>query len=103
MQVVTVMYPSGDGATFDQDYYMNKHMTLVRERWGSHGLSDTKVMRGVPGPDGAAPAYTVMTTLTFGSMDQFKAAAAQHGKEIFDDIPNFTNAKPTLQFNEPMG
>jgi hypothetical protein len=35
-------------------------------------------------------------------MDAFKAAADQHGAEIFADIPTFTSASPVLQFSEPV-
>ena len=97
---IAVMYPADSGTKFDHDYYMQTHMPLVRERWMALGLQDTKVMRGTKGPDGAAPAYTVMTVLTFDSMESFKAAGDRHGKEIFGDIPNFTDGKPVMQFFE---
>ena len=101
MPVIAVMYPAGDARSFDLDYYMVTHMPLVRRLWGPMGLTNDTVMQGVPGPDGAAPTYTVMTLLTFDSMDSFKAGAAAHGKEIFKDIPNFYPGSPVLQFNEP--
>ncbi len=102
MRVIAVMYPSAGGASFDEGYYMQTHIPLVRQRWEPLGLTDVSVMRGVPGPDGTAPTYTAVALLTFGSMDQFQSAAAQHGKEIFADIPNFTNGTPVIQFNEPV-
>ncbi len=100
MPVISVMYPGADSAKFDHDYYMQTHIPLVRDRWSPHGLQDIKIMRGVHGPDGLPPTFVLMALLTFASMDEFKAAADQHGKEIFADIPNFTDAKPVLQFNE---
>ncbi len=103
MPVISVMYPSANGATFDESYYMQSHIKLVRERWGPMGLSDITVLRGVPGPDGAAPTYSMSALLTFATMDQFKAAAAKHGKEIFADIPKFSTAQPLVQFNETVG
>ncbi len=103
MLVITVMYPGSDGARFDHAYYNETHMPLVRRLWGSMGLQHDQVMRGVIAPDGAAPAYMVTTLLTFDSMDRFKAAADQHGAEIFADIPKFTDASPALLFNEPAG
>ena len=66
-------------------------------------MTDIKVLRGRPGPDGAAPAYRLLALLTFGSMDQFNDAAAQHGKEVFGDVPKFTDATPVIQFNDPLG
>lgn len=101
MSVVAVMYPGANGAKFDHGYYMQSHIPLVRRLWSPFGLRDMVVLRGIAGPDGAAPTYTVITQLTFDSMDAFKAAAAQHGDEIFADIPKFTDATPVLQFNEP--
>lgn len=103
MPVIAVMYPSAGGATFDESYYTTTHIPLVQRHWTSLGLSDVKLMRGIAGPDGAAPTYSMTALLTFGSMDQFKQAAAAHGKEIFADIPNFTNATPVIQFNESLG
>ena len=100
MSVIAVMYPAEGAGPFDHDYYMATHMPLVHRLWGPMGLTDSKVMRGTPGPDGAAAPYTVMTLLTFSSVDAFKEAAAAHGKEIFKDIPNFTSSKPVMQFNE---
>jgi len=100
MLVITAMYPGADGGRFDHAYYMESHMPLVRRLWGPMGLQHDQVMRGVAAPDGAAPAYVVTTVMTFGSMDQFKAAADQHGAEIFADIPKFYDGSPALGFYE---
>lgn len=100
MPVIAVMYPQANGNTFDQAYYLQTHIPLVQRLWSPLGLQDVTVMRGIPAPDGATPAYSVLALLTFASMDAFKDAAARHGAEIFADIPNFTDAKPVLQFNE---
>ena len=100
MPVIAVMYPSGNDTTFDHDYYMKSHMPLVQKLWSPLGLQGATVMRGIAGPDGAAPTYVVITQLTFASMDAFKDAGAKHGGEIFADIPKFTNSAPLLQFNE---
>ncbi len=100
MVVVAVIYPPSGGEKFDHDYYMSTHMPLVHKRWESMGLQRAEVLRGVPGPDGAKPAFTTMTLLHFTSMDAFKAAADAHAAELFGDIPNFPDVKPTVQFNE---
>lgn len=103
MTMVAVMYPSAGGDAFDEKYYMGTHIPMVRKHWDPMGLSDLKVMRGVAGPDGAPAPYMMVALLTFSSMDAFKAAASAHGKEIFADIPNFTSAKPIVQFSEAVG
>ena len=38
--------------------------------------------------------------LTFGSMENFKSAEKAHGREVFADIANFTNAKAVVQIND---
>ena len=100
MILVTVMYPADAQTTFDTDYYLNKHMPLVKERWSPHGLKGAQVIRGTAKADGSAPDYQMMALLTFGSMEDFKSAGKAHGREIFADIANFTNAKATVQIND---
>lgn len=95
--IVSVMYQAR--GQFDHAYYMGTHIPLVRERWGSMGLQGIEVLRGTPGPDGAAPTYDAVALLRFEGMDAFKAAAAAHAKEIFADIPRFTPVQPVVQFN----
>ena len=101
MLVIAVMYPASGDARFDHAYYMATHMPLVRRLWEPLGLQSDQVLRGQPGLDGAPPAYVVTTLMTFESMDSFKAAVAQHGEEIFADVPRFTAIQPVMQFNEP--
>lgn len=98
---ISVMYPTGDGKKFDHDYYVNKHMKLVRERWGGMGLQKIEVDRGVAGgaPGSKAP-YVAVGHVYFGSIDQFQKAAAAHGKELFADVPNFTDIAPQMQVAE---
>lgn len=98
MILVTVMYPPGE--TFDVDYYLKTHMPLVKDRWGPLGLKSAQAIKGVVKADGSAPDYQMIALLTFGSMDDFKAAGKAHGKEIFDDIPKFTKAQAVVQIND---
>ena len=100
MILVTVMYPADAQTTFDADYYMNKHIPLVRDRWTAHGLKSVQVLRGTSKADGSAPDYRMMALLTFGSMEDFKSAGKAHGREIFADIPNFTNGQAAVQIND---
>jgi len=100
MITVTVMYPAGAETTFDHDYYLQKHIPLVRERWTPFGLKSAQVLRGAGKPDGTTADYQMMALLTFGSLDDFKAAGKAHGREIFADIPKFTNTQAVVQINE---
>jgi uncharacterized protein (TIGR02118 family) len=100
MILVSVMYPAGADTKFDVDYYVKTHMPLVRARWSAHGLKNAQVLRGMGTPDGKAAPYQMMALLTFGSLDDFKAAGKAHGAEIFADVPKFTNAQAVVQINE---
>ena len=99
MLTVVVTYPGG--VRFDHAYYKDTHMPLVRRLWEPMGLQSDQVMRGQPAPDGKLPAAVTMTVMQFNSMDEFKAAADQHGAEIFADIPKFYDGSPSLGFFEP--
>jgi uncharacterized protein (TIGR02118 family) len=101
---ISVLYPRGDGKAFDHAYYIDKHMALVRQRWGSMGLVRTEVDRGVAGgaPDAPAP-YIAVGHVYFNSLQAFQQAATAHGKELFDDVPNFTNIQPLVQISEVIG
>jgi uncharacterized protein (TIGR02118 family) len=100
MIVVSVMYPAAADAKFDMQYYLEKHIPMVGERWGTMGLRETKVLRGVSGPEGGAATYPVVALLTFDSADALQKAMAQHGKEIVGDVANFTNITPIIQVND---
>ena len=100
MTVVTVLYPAGDGATFDHDYYRDHHMPMVERLWGPLGMTGARVLRGVPGPDGKGPPFVVMTHLTWPDAQAFAKAAEAHGAEIFRDVRNFTNIRAQTQVSE---
>jgi uncharacterized protein (TIGR02118 family) len=98
---VSVLYPAGEGKTFDLDYYQGKHMTLVRDRLGALGLVRIEVDRGVAGGAPGAPAPVVAAgPLYWHSLADFQGAMKQHGKELFADVPNFTNIAPQVQISE---
>jgi uncharacterized protein (TIGR02118 family) len=97
---ITVLYPAGDGLTFDMDYYLKTHIPLFRKRMGA-AMKDIRVERGVSGgaPGSAAP-FVAMVRGTFDSVEAFETAFAPHAAEIQGDIPNYTNIRPVLQISE---
>ena len=101
MIVVSVMY--GSEARFDEGYYLQTHMPLVRSRWAGL-LADTRVLRGLPGPDGSKPAYQLIAELSFASMAELQQAmGGPHAAEIAADVARFTDAQPAVQVNEVAG
>ncbi len=98
---VSVLYPGGEGKTFDHGYYVHKHMALVKEWLGSLGLRRLEVDKGVAGGAPGAPApYTAVGHLYLDSVADFQSAMKPHGKELFADVPNFTNIQPQVQISE---
>ncbi len=53
---VSILYPNGEGKTFDLDYYQNKHMPMVAGFLGEN-LSFFEIDKGVAGrtPDEKVP------------------------------------------------
>jgi uncharacterized protein (TIGR02118 family) len=101
MTTISVFYPREAGASFDYDYYVDTHLPLVVAGWGGAGLTDARAFRGVPGPDGAAPAYLLLALLTFTSAEAFNAAlGGPRTAEIMADVANFTGIQPVIQVNE---
>ena len=100
MIVVSVMYPNKEGARFDLDYYVNKHMTLVASRGQDLGLQSYQVLSGLDAPGGGKPAYRVVANLTVSSVQAFQSGMETHGSEIMGDIPNYTDIAPVIQISE---
>ena len=92
---LSVLYPETEGATFDHDYYREKHVPLVVEKWG---LSGAEIDRGVDGP------YVAAVHFKFESLDALNAARGGPGTaEIMADIANYTTIAPVLQTSEIVG
>ncbi len=97
---VSVLYPAGDGAKFDMDYYCKSHMPMVQQKLGA-ACKSTAVEQGLAGgAPGTPPAYVAMGHLYFDSVAEFQAAFAPHTASIMADIPNYTNVQPVIQVSE---
>ena len=97
---MTVLYPAGEDASFDWDYYTSQHMALVEERWGEHTARPAEVAKGLSGVPKGDPTYAALTTVYFADRDALNAALRAGGMDIPDDIPNFTNVRPVMQIDE---
>jgi uncharacterized protein (TIGR02118 family) len=89
---VSVFYPAAEGATFDHDYYREKHVPLCVRTWSP--LS-AEIDKGVDGPNVAA------VHLKFDSLDALQQAMASEGTAaILADVANYTTIAPVLQTSE---
>jgi len=97
---VTILYPSGEGKTFDMDYYSNKHMPMLSDLFGD-SLKKIEIDKGVSGrtPDEPIP-YLAIGYLYFDDLAAYRDSFGPHAATIRGDIPNYTNTLPTIQISE---
>ncbi len=96
---VSVMYPGGDGNTFDMEYYNNTHIPMVTAVLGS-ALKSITVDKGLAGgaPDSPAP-YLAIGNLYFDSIEDFQNAFGPNVEKFMADTPNYTNTQPVVQIS----
>ena len=98
---VSVFYPKKDGTRFDENYYLNKHMPMVRERLSPLGLVEAPVDKGLAGGgEGDPPPFYFVANLVFNKLEDFQSGMQAHGEEIMSDIPNYTDTEPVIQVSE---
>ena len=97
---LNVLYPHKDGVSFDMDYYLTKHMPLVRERCGA-AVKAMSVEQGLAGvAPNSPPTFVAVTHIGFDSVAELQSVLGAHAAELMADVPNFTNIEPTLQVSE---
>ena len=102
MTKISILYPNKAGARFDFDYYVRVHMPISIDLLSKHrGFRGVSVERGVSGPQPESPAaYVAMCHFLFTSAEDFVAAFMPHAEHLRDDMPNYTDIEPVIQFNE---
>jgi uncharacterized protein (TIGR02118 family) len=100
MHKVYIFYPHTPGGRFDMAYYCEKHMPMVQARIGAACVGFTVEAGLAGGAPGSPPAYAAVGALLVNSLEAFGAAMATHGGEILGDVPNYTDAQPTLMVSE---
>ena len=91
---VSVFYPVTEGASFDHDYYREKHVPLAARTLSPQSV---EIDKGVDGPHVAA------VHLTFESLDTLNQAMAAEGTAAVADVANYTTIAPVLQTSEIVG
>ena len=97
---VAIMYPNGEGKTFDMDYYSQKHMPMLTRLLGD-SLKMLSIDKGVAGrtPDEPIP-YLAIGYLYFDRLSAYQNSFGPHADKIVGDIPNYTNIQPIVQISE---
>jgi len=97
---VTLLYPNGEGKTFDMDYYINKHVPMVQGKLGD-ACKKADVDQGLSGAEpGSQAIYLAMSHLYFDSVEAFQNSFTPHADVVMTDIPNYTNTQPVIQISE---
>ena len=97
---VTILYPNEEGKTFDMEYYSNKHMPMLRKRFGN-SLKKLEIDKGISGrtPNDPIP-FLAVGYLYFESIADYQNSFGPNAQKIRGDIPNYTNIQPIVQISE---
>ena len=89
---LSVSYPSGDGSTFDHDYYAATHVPLCNSTFSPN---KTEIDKGIDGPNVAGVHFY------FDSMEAMQQAFANPKMaDVMADVANYTNIAPVMQVSE---
>jgi uncharacterized protein (TIGR02118 family) len=96
-----VLYPNKAGSKFDLNYYVHRHLPLVRDRMQPMGMpSLTYTVEHAMDPKAPSQAYRLSAELRFDDMESAARALEAHGPETQADIPNFTDVAPVILIGE---
>jgi uncharacterized protein (TIGR02118 family) len=91
----SVFYPTTEGATFDEDYYRDKHVPLALKTWG---LESAEIDKGVNGP------YVAAVHFQFESLEAMGEVMGSPGTaDVMADMANYTTIVPVVQTSEIVG
>jgi uncharacterized protein (TIGR02118 family) len=108
---MTIVYPAGDNIKFDAEYYRDHHLKLIMSLYGSsikrfelrtvppNAAPAIQPAPGAPPP----PKFSAAVNIWIADLDAFNANNAKHGPELVADVPHFTNAQPTIQYDDVHG
>ncbi|MGO4294980.1 EthD family reductase [Chitinophaga sp. RAB17] len=97
---VTVLYPNGDGKTFDMDYYTNKHMPLMATLFGDAVKCIAIDKGGASGTPNTPVPFLAIGYLYFDKLSDYEKALEPYVERIRNDFPKYTNIQPLIQISE---
>jgi len=119
VNALTILYPAGEGLKFNADYYRDHHLVTIMKLYGKtiERFELRTVNAPPPAPPAAAPAagaaaqpprprppsYAAAINIWIADLAAFQANNQKHGKTLQDDVPNFTNGMPVIQFDKVHG
>ena len=99
MTVLRVGYKTG--VSFDEHYYLTKHIPLAGRVMGPFGATNVEVVRITATPDGSAAPYQLMFSAQFESAAALtKAMQSPEFAQVLADIPNYYGGMPDVMIGE---
>lgn len=97
---VMILYPNGEGKTFDMAYYEKNHMPLVAGFLGEN-LKFYEIDKGISGrtPTEKVP-FLAIGYFYVNNVDEYNQAIARNRDTIIGDFKNYTNIQPLIQISE---
>lgn len=98
MVTMTVLYPYDPENPFDEAYYGERHIALIREVWGDAvtGVTVHHALAGLAGD----PPFSTVAQVDFASMEAFQQAMAHpRSAEVQADVVNFAGVTPSVQLS----
>ncbi|MDR3376362.1 MAG: EthD family reductase [Ancalomicrobiaceae bacterium] len=96
---VSVIYPNGEGAFFDMDYYMDRHIPILAAKLGDTckkiEIEGMAQIEGQPPPE-----LLSITYLTFETVEAYHAAYDPLAEAAAANRPLFTNVTPVLEIDD---
>jgi len=101
---LTIIYPAGDGLHFNADYYRDHHLkTIMKLYTSSIHRFELRTVPAAPAGGPPGPKYAAAVNIWINDLAAFGANNEKHGKTLQDDVKNFTNGMPTIQFDTVEG
>lgn len=97
---VAILYPNGEGKTFDMGYYEHKHMPMVASFLGKN-LRFYEIDNGIAGrtPNDKVP-YLAVGYFYVKDVAEYNKAIGQNRDAVISDFKNYTNIQPIIQISE---
>jgi uncharacterized protein (TIGR02118 family) len=97
---VAILYPNGEGKTFDMAYYESKHMPMVAGFLGKN-LKFYEIDKGIAGrtPNDKVP-YLAVGYFYVKDVVEYNKVIGQNRDTVISDFKNYTNIQPVIQISE---
>jgi hypothetical protein len=94
-----MLYPAGEGLTFDADGFRDRHMAVLKTAYAG-GLERIELRVPPPPVEGATPSpILAAVSMWISDFTKFAAGANAHAKEVSASMASITRSAPIAQFD----